>query len=239
MRQSARLASRSLPRCRRWRSGRPIRVVRLPVAAIPRARTLRQTAGIWKAIIDSSSDEILGAALLGPEAGEVITTVQVAMAAGLPYTVLRDAVITHPTMGEACRPPVARLAAGDVRLAHRRSAERPFRGGPGVQSLIHRPTGPPAHRPHRPLRRSIGVAVFSFPRLWPQARLAKCGGARGAVRADGTDPAGRGAQRRQPVGALPRPDLRGCAATRRGCQRCGPGSTPIGRRVCTSSGTVA
>jgi hypothetical protein len=38
--------------------------------------------------------------MLGPEAGEVIAIVQTAMLAGLPYTGLRDAILTHPTMAE-------------------------------------------------------------------------------------------------------------------------------------------
>ena len=54
-----------------------------------------------KALIDTKSDRILGFTAFGVEAGEVIASVQVAMLAGLPYTVLRDAVLTHPTMLEA------------------------------------------------------------------------------------------------------------------------------------------
>ena len=50
--------------------------------------------------MDADADTIIGATLLGPEAGETITTVQTAMIAGLPYTALRDMVITHPTMTE-------------------------------------------------------------------------------------------------------------------------------------------
>jgi pyruvate/2-oxoglutarate dehydrogenase complex dihydrolipoamide dehydrogenase (E3) component len=96
-------------------TGHPVRVVRLPVAAIPRARTLRQTGGMWKAVIDPSTDRVLGAALLGAEAGEVITAVQVAMAAGLPWTVLRDTPITHPTMGEGLNLLFAQQATEPVR----------------------------------------------------------------------------------------------------------------------------
>jgi pyruvate/2-oxoglutarate dehydrogenase complex dihydrolipoamide dehydrogenase (E3) component len=38
--------------------------------------------------------------MVGPEAGEVLAVVQVAMLAGLSFTVLRDAILTHPTMAE-------------------------------------------------------------------------------------------------------------------------------------------
>jgi pyruvate/2-oxoglutarate dehydrogenase complex dihydrolipoamide dehydrogenase (E3) component len=81
-------------------AGREVRVARIPVATIPRARTARETAGMWKAVVDAHTAEILGVALLGHEAGEALTTVQTAMLAGLPYTALRDMVITHPTITE-------------------------------------------------------------------------------------------------------------------------------------------
>jgi hypothetical protein len=53
-----------------------------------------------KALIDTESDRILGFTIFGASAGEVMTTVQLTMLAGLPYTALRDAIIAHPTMPE-------------------------------------------------------------------------------------------------------------------------------------------
>jgi pyruvate/2-oxoglutarate dehydrogenase complex dihydrolipoamide dehydrogenase (E3) component len=53
-----------------------------------------------KALIDADSDRILGFGVFGVEAGEIMASVQVAMIAGLPYTALRDAIFTHPTMLE-------------------------------------------------------------------------------------------------------------------------------------------
>ena len=61
---------------------------------------LRDTDGLWKAVVEAGTGRILGVSLLGPEAGEAISTVQVAMTAGVSYTGLRDAVICHPTMTE-------------------------------------------------------------------------------------------------------------------------------------------
>lgn len=81
-------------------AGHEVLVATLPVAAIPRARTMRETTGTWKAVVDARTDRILGASLLGPDTGEVITTVQSAMLANLPYQALRDMIITHPTMTE-------------------------------------------------------------------------------------------------------------------------------------------
>jgi pyruvate/2-oxoglutarate dehydrogenase complex dihydrolipoamide dehydrogenase (E3) component len=80
--------------------GRRLAVGKIPVSAIPRAKTLHDTTGTWKAVVDADTDLILGGALLGNNAGEVISTLQMAMIGGLPYQQVRDAVLTHPTMGE-------------------------------------------------------------------------------------------------------------------------------------------
>ena len=80
------------------------RPTKVPMIAILRTRTVSETRGFLKALIDTESDRILGFTALGIEAGEIIATVQVAMLAGLPYTVLRDAIFTHPTMLEGLIP---------------------------------------------------------------------------------------------------------------------------------------
>lgn len=59
--------------------GRAITVAHLDVSAIPRAKTLRETVGQWKAVLDDDTDEILGVALLGHESGEVLAAAQMAM----------------------------------------------------------------------------------------------------------------------------------------------------------------
>jgi len=76
------------------------RLAKIPMTAVLRARTLSETRGFFKALIEKDGDRILGFTAFGPEAGEVLAVVQVAMLAGLPYTALRDAVLTHPTMAE-------------------------------------------------------------------------------------------------------------------------------------------
>jgi pyruvate/2-oxoglutarate dehydrogenase complex dihydrolipoamide dehydrogenase (E3) component len=76
------------------------RLAKVPVAAVLRARTLSESRGFFKALVEEGGDRILGFTAFGPEAGEVMAVVQVAMLAGLPYTALRDAVLTHPTMAE-------------------------------------------------------------------------------------------------------------------------------------------
>jgi pyruvate/2-oxoglutarate dehydrogenase complex dihydrolipoamide dehydrogenase (E3) component len=82
------------------RRGIDVPVVRLPMTSVLRARTLGETRGFMKALLDVHSDRILGFTMLGAEAGEVIAVVQTAMLAGLPYAGLRDAILTHSTMGE-------------------------------------------------------------------------------------------------------------------------------------------
>ena len=81
------------------RRGVAVRVAKLPMAAVLRTRTLAETRGFMKALV-GEDDRILGFAMIGPEAGEVMAVVQTAMLAGIPYTVLRDAILTHPTMAE-------------------------------------------------------------------------------------------------------------------------------------------
>jgi pyruvate/2-oxoglutarate dehydrogenase complex dihydrolipoamide dehydrogenase (E3) component len=82
------------------RSGIALRLARLPMESVLRARTIGETRGFMKALIDAQSDRILGFTMLGSGAGEVIAAMQSAMLAGLPYTRLRDAILTHPTMAE-------------------------------------------------------------------------------------------------------------------------------------------
>jgi pyruvate/2-oxoglutarate dehydrogenase complex dihydrolipoamide dehydrogenase (E3) component len=80
------------------------RLAKIPIVAVLRTRTLSETRGFMKALIDTESERILGFTVFGVEAGEIIATVQVAMLAGLPYTALRDAIFTHPTMLEGLIP---------------------------------------------------------------------------------------------------------------------------------------
>ncbi len=76
------------------------RVAKIPMVVILRTRTTSESRGFMKALIDTKSDRILGFTIFGAEGGEIMPTVQVAMLAGLPYTVLSDAIFAHPTMHE-------------------------------------------------------------------------------------------------------------------------------------------
>jgi pyruvate/2-oxoglutarate dehydrogenase complex dihydrolipoamide dehydrogenase (E3) component len=81
-------------------AGVAYRVARIPMAAVLRARTLSETRGFLKALVDVKSDRILGFTAFGAEAGELIAVVHTAMLSGAPYTLLRDALLTHPTIAE-------------------------------------------------------------------------------------------------------------------------------------------
>jgi pyruvate/2-oxoglutarate dehydrogenase complex dihydrolipoamide dehydrogenase (E3) component len=82
------------------RSGVAYRLAKIPLTGIIRSWTLSEPRGFYKALIAADSDLILGFTAFAPEAGEVMTTVQLAMTAGLPYTALRDSILVHPTMAE-------------------------------------------------------------------------------------------------------------------------------------------
>jgi pyruvate/2-oxoglutarate dehydrogenase complex dihydrolipoamide dehydrogenase (E3) component len=92
-------------------TGRRYRLAKMPMQAVLRARTLSETRGFMKALVGQDNDEILGFTSVGPHAGEVMAVVQTAMMGKLPYTALRDAVFTHPTMAEGLGPLFAGVPA--------------------------------------------------------------------------------------------------------------------------------
>jgi pyruvate/2-oxoglutarate dehydrogenase complex dihydrolipoamide dehydrogenase (E3) component len=83
--------------------GRDIRVAKLPMDYLgpTRAQELGETRGLLKVVVDAETDEILGAAVLSVEGGEVMAVLQVAMLGRLPYTAIRDAIFAHPTLVES------------------------------------------------------------------------------------------------------------------------------------------
>lgn len=82
------------------RRGIPYRTAKLPMDAVPRARTLSKRTGFMKALVAAGGDQILGFSMLGVTAGEVMSVVQMAMLGELPYTALRDGILAHPTIAE-------------------------------------------------------------------------------------------------------------------------------------------
>ena len=84
--------------------GIPYRLFKVPMSAVMRATTMSETRGFLKALVEADSDRILGFTGFGVDVGEVLSSVQIAMMGGLPYTALRDAILTHPTLVEGLIP---------------------------------------------------------------------------------------------------------------------------------------
>jgi pyruvate/2-oxoglutarate dehydrogenase complex dihydrolipoamide dehydrogenase (E3) component len=80
------------------------RLFKIPMEAVMRASTMSETRGFIKALVEADGDRILGFTSFGVDTGEILSSVQVAMLAGLPYTILRDAILTHPTLVEGLIP---------------------------------------------------------------------------------------------------------------------------------------
>jgi pyruvate/2-oxoglutarate dehydrogenase complex dihydrolipoamide dehydrogenase (E3) component len=78
-----------------------VRIARMPMSSVARALEVDETRGFMKAIVDAETDQILGAAVLGIEGGEIMSMLELAMMGKLPFTKLRDAVFAHPTLAES------------------------------------------------------------------------------------------------------------------------------------------
>jgi pyruvate/2-oxoglutarate dehydrogenase complex dihydrolipoamide dehydrogenase (E3) component len=79
------------------------RIVKIPMSNVLRTHTLSEMRGFMKALI-GDDDRILGFTAFGVEAGETMAVVQTAMLAAMPYTAIRDAIYTHPTLAEGLGP---------------------------------------------------------------------------------------------------------------------------------------
>lgn len=83
------------------KQGLNIKVAKLPMSSVARALEVDETRGFMKAVVDADTDQILGCAILGIEGGEIASALQIAMMGKLPYTALKDAVFSHPTLSES------------------------------------------------------------------------------------------------------------------------------------------
>lgn len=80
---------------------RNIRVAKMPMNYVARALEVDESRGFMKAIVDADTEQILGAAILGLEGGEIMSMLEIAMMGKLSYTVLRDGVFAHPLLAES------------------------------------------------------------------------------------------------------------------------------------------
>jgi pyruvate/2-oxoglutarate dehydrogenase complex dihydrolipoamide dehydrogenase (E3) component len=92
-------------------SGRQVRVASMPMRRIARAQEVDETRGLMKVVVDASSQQILGGAILGIEGGELMSMLEIAMLGKLPWTVLRNGIFAHPTLAEAYNNVFAELDA--------------------------------------------------------------------------------------------------------------------------------
>jgi pyruvate/2-oxoglutarate dehydrogenase complex dihydrolipoamide dehydrogenase (E3) component len=80
--------------------GRSIRVAKIPTNWVARALEMAEPRGFIKAVVDAETRQILGAAVLAVEGGEIMSMLEIAMMAKLPYTALEEGIFAHPTLAE-------------------------------------------------------------------------------------------------------------------------------------------
>jgi pyruvate/2-oxoglutarate dehydrogenase complex dihydrolipoamide dehydrogenase (E3) component len=86
------------------RKGISVRVAKLPMSNVLRTEATDESMGFMKVVVSADDDRILGFTMIGSEAGEVMSAIQTAILAELPYTKLRDAVFAHLTVAEGFGP---------------------------------------------------------------------------------------------------------------------------------------
>jgi len=80
--------------------GYRLKIGRVPMSWVARAIERDETAGLMKVVVDADNDRILGASILSSDGGETVHILYTLMLADLPYTVLKGAVLIHPTFAE-------------------------------------------------------------------------------------------------------------------------------------------
>jgi pyruvate/2-oxoglutarate dehydrogenase complex dihydrolipoamide dehydrogenase (E3) component len=80
--------------------GIPYKVGQIPMSHVARAIERNETAGMMKVIVHAGTDEILGAAILGTDGGELVQTLMALMMAGASWRLFHKAVFIHPTLTE-------------------------------------------------------------------------------------------------------------------------------------------
>jgi pyruvate/2-oxoglutarate dehydrogenase complex dihydrolipoamide dehydrogenase (E3) component len=84
--------------------GISVRIAKLPTHRVLRTLATDEAQGFMKVLVSAMDDQIVGFAMIGSEAGEVMAVIQTAMLAALPYPKLRDAVFAHLSMAEGLGP---------------------------------------------------------------------------------------------------------------------------------------
>ncbi|MCJ8167277.1 mercuric reductase [Pontibacter sp. E15-1] len=79
----------------------PYKVAKIPMSKVARGIETGNTQGFMKVLVNQETEEILGAAILAAEGGELMTALQIAMMGKLSYKQLKEGVFAHPTYLEA------------------------------------------------------------------------------------------------------------------------------------------
>ncbi len=81
--------------------GQKYKVAKMPMNYVARALEVDQSRGFMKVLVDPESGQLVGAAVLGLEGGEIMAMFEIAMLGKLHYSVLENAIFAHPTLAES------------------------------------------------------------------------------------------------------------------------------------------
>jgi pyruvate/2-oxoglutarate dehydrogenase complex dihydrolipoamide dehydrogenase (E3) component len=95
--------------------GVPFEVATLPFTDVARAAETGETAGLLKVLIDRATERILGAAIVGAQAGELIHVFVALIQAGQSARPIVDAEFVHPTFAEGLQAVVMKLERYSLR----------------------------------------------------------------------------------------------------------------------------
>lgn len=97
------VASAGLTEAQAREQGYEVRVSNLPMVHVPRALAARDTRGLIKLVLNATTDKLLGAHILAPEAGEMIQTAVLAIRFGITAPQLRETMFPYLTNAEGLK----------------------------------------------------------------------------------------------------------------------------------------
>ena len=113
---SPEVASVGLTEAAAKESGRKVKVGKFPFMGNARAKAMFQGDGFVKMIADADTDRVLGCHIIGPNAGEMIHEVCVAMEFGASAEDIAMTCHAHPTTSEAVREAALALGGGAIHV---------------------------------------------------------------------------------------------------------------------------
>lgn len=97
------VASAGLTEAQARERGYEVRASNLPMVHVPRALAARDTRGFIKLVVNAATDQLLGAHILAPEAGEMIQSAVLAIRFGLTARQLRETMFPYLTNAEGLK----------------------------------------------------------------------------------------------------------------------------------------